>query len=47
LKRIKPISGPIMIVVKIKKSNYVSRRVELKPKEIRNRFMNYLKNKKN
>ena len=47
LKRIKPISGPIMIVVKIKKSNYVSRRVELKPKEIRNRFMNYLKNQKN
>ena len=47
LKRIKTMSGPIMIVVKIKKSNYVSRRVELKPKEIRNRFMNYLKNKKN
>ena len=47
LKRIKPISGPIMIVVKIKKSDYVSRRVELKPKEIRNRFMSNIKNKKN
>ena len=47
LKGIKTMSGPIMIVVKIKKSNYVSRRVELKPKEIRNRFMNNIKNKKN
>ena len=47
LKRLKPASGPIMIVVKVKKSNYVSQRVELKPNEIRNRFMNYLKNKKN
>ena len=47
LKRIKIMSGPIMIVVKVKKSNYVSCRVKLKPKEIRNRFMNNTENKKN
>ena len=47
LKRIKIMSGPIMIVVKVKKSNYVSCRVKLKPKEIRNRFMNNIENKKN
>ena len=45
LKRIKIMSGPIMIVVKVKKSNYVSCRVKLKPKEIRNRFMNNTENK--
>ena len=34
-------------VMKVNKSNYASRRVEIKPKEIRDGFMNYIKNKKN
>ena len=43
LQKIKRMLGPIMIVVKIESSDYVSKRVELKPIKIRDRFMNSLK----
>jgi sulfopyruvate decarboxylase subunit beta len=39
--------GPVMIVIKIQKSDYISTRVELTPLEIRNRFMMSLKKEKN
>ena len=35
----KRISGPIMILVKVNNSNYKSKRVEIKPRQIKNRFM--------
>ena len=38
IKKIKSMPGPIMIVIKIKPSNYVSTRVTLEPKTIKNRF---------
>ena len=44
LKKIKIQKGPIMLVVKIKKSNIVSTRVEIEPKQIRKRFTVSLKN---
>ena len=42
-KKIPSISGPILILIKIGKSNHKSGRVTLTPVEIRNRFMNKLK----
>lgn len=42
LEKIKNIPGPIMILVKIEKDNYVSKRVSLSPSKIRNRFINSL-----
>lgn len=42
LQRIRRIVGPIMIIVKIENSRYVSKRINLKPREIRNLFMNSL-----
>lgn len=39
LKKIKSVSGPILILVKIEQSNYKSQRVTWKPTEIRKRFM--------
>jgi hypothetical protein len=39
LTKIKKLSGPIMIVVKIKNSEEVSGRVSLKPSDIKKRFM--------
>lgn len=44
LKKIKKQKGPIMMVVKIKKSNIISTRVEIEPKHIRKRFTDSLKN---
>jgi len=41
-KKIKKISGPIMILIKVKKSTYRSMRVEIKPKLIKSRFMKSL-----
>ena len=38
LGKIKTISGPIMIVIKIKPSKHVSKRIEIEPKLIRKRF---------
>jgi len=43
LKKIQSISGPILILIKIEKSNRKSSRVTWKPIEIRKRFMNSLK----
>ena len=43
LKQLKKISGPIMIVIKIKNSQIRSHRVLLDPPIIKNRFMNSLK----
>jgi sulfopyruvate decarboxylase subunit beta len=43
LKKIKKITGPIFILVKIEKNNEVSKRVLMKPTEIRDRFMNSLR----
>lgn len=45
LKKIKKQKGPIMLVVKVKKSKKVSTRVEIEPKQIRKRFSDSLKNK--
>ncbi len=41
-KKIEKISGPIMILIKVKTSNYQSMRVEIKPKLIKSRFMKSL-----
>jgi len=38
----KRISGPLMILVKVKNSNYVSKRVKIAPRDIKNRFMKSL-----
>jgi len=43
IKKINQKKGPIMVLVNVKKSDYVSKRVSLKPEEIRNRFMNSIK----
>lgn len=42
LEKIKSMPSPIMILVKIKQNNYVSKRVSLPPSKIRDRFMNSL-----
>ncbi len=39
LKKIKNVSGPIFVLVKIEKSKYVSRRIEMEPTLIKTRFM--------
>jgi len=44
LKKIRNHKGPIMLVVKVKKSKKISQRVKIKPKEIMKRFTNSLKN---
>ena len=41
--RIKKLKGPILILVKVKKSNHVSKRVNIEPVEIKNRFMKSLR----
>ena len=41
--KIKLIPGPIMIIVKIEKSRVVSKRINIEPIKIKNRFMNSLK----
>jgi len=43
LKKIKKIVGPILILIIIEKSIRVSRRIDLEPIEIKNRFMSSLK----
>ena len=40
--KIKLISGPIMIIVKIKKGGVVSKRINIEPTKIKNRFMDSL-----
>ena len=40
--KIKLIPGPIMIIVKIEKSRVVSKRINIEPIKIKNRFMNSL-----
>ena len=42
LKKIKKMSGPIMILIKIKKSKNISKRVNVDPIKIKSRFMNSL-----
>lgn len=42
LKKIKKKSGPIMLVVKVKKSSKVSSRVEIEPEQIQKRFSDSL-----
>lgn len=42
LNDIKNKKGLFLIVIKIKKSNYASKRINLKPQHIKKRFMNYL-----
>ena len=39
LKKIKKITGPIMLIIKIKKSDHISKRVKWTPTQIKNRFM--------
>ena len=41
--KIKLIPGPIMVIVKIKKGGVVSKRINIEPTEIKNRFMDSLK----
>ena len=41
--KIKLIQGPIMVIVKIEKSKIVSKRINIEPIKIKNRFMNSLK----
>ena len=43
LQKIKLIPGPIMVIVKIKKGGVVSKRINIEPTEIKNRFMDSLK----
>ncbi|WP_371504442.1 thiamine pyrophosphate-dependent enzyme [Nitrosopumilus adriaticus] len=43
LKKIQHTSGPILILIKIKKSSFKGKRVSWKPTEIRKRFMKSLK----
>ena len=45
LTKTKTLSGPIMIVIKIKKSKYISKRVEIEPKLIKKRFCGTLEKK--
>ena len=40
--QIKKLKGPILVLVKVEKSDYVSKRVNIEPVEIKNRFMNSL-----
>ena len=44
LKKIQHYSGPVILVVKISIGNYKSSRINIKPEEIKNRFMNAIKN---
>jgi len=41
--KIKTIPGPIMVIVKIEKGGVTSKRVNIEPTKIKNRFMNSLK----
>jgi len=43
LQKIKLISGPIMVIVKIKKGGVISKRINIEPTKIKNRFMDSLK----
>ena len=43
LKKIKIVPGPIMVIVKIEKSRVISKRINIEPIKIKNRFMNSLK----
>jgi len=45
LKKIKKISGPIFVLIKIEKSKYVSKRIEIEPKLIKARFMKAIRNR--
>ena len=40
--KIKLISGPIMVIVKIEKGRVISKRINIEPTKIKNRFMNSL-----
>jgi thiamine pyrophosphate-dependent acetolactate synthase large subunit-like protein len=42
LQKIKLIPGPIMIIVKIEKGGVISKRINIEPTKIKNRFMNSL-----
>ena len=41
--KIKLVSGPIMIIVKIEKGGIISKRINMEPTKIKNRFMDSLK----
>ena len=43
LEKIKNVSGPIMILVKVSKSNYKSKRVDIQAPRLRHRFMKSLR----
>jgi len=44
ISKIKNKKGPICLLVRVEKSNYVSKRVSITPPKIRDRFINFLKN---
>lgn len=44
LNKVKNISGPILILIQIKKSKYVSKRIDIDPPMIKTRFMKALDN---
>lgn len=43
LKKLKTISGPILVLVKVKNSAKISKRVKYEPEEIKDRFMNSIR----
>lgn len=43
LSKIKSLSGPILILIKIEKNKYISKRIEIEPILIKTRFMNSIK----
>jgi len=45
LKKIKKVNGPIFVLIKIEKSKYVSKRIEIEPKLIKARFMKAIRNR--
>jgi len=43
LNKIKNLSGPILVLLKIEKNKYVSKRIEIEPTLIKTRFMNSIR----
>jgi sulfopyruvate decarboxylase subunit beta len=43
LEKVKKINGPILVLIKVKKSDYISKRVDIEPIEIKKRFMKSLR----
>jgi len=44
LKKIRNVTGPIMILIRIEKNSYVSKRINILPTSIKTRFMKAIRN---